>query len=73
MKFQNVYCSQCGQGFGPGDSGFSHCRDHSAPSFDFVFEVQYLNGASNRRTPESIRWRWGGRRGDALTCLEDEP
>lgn len=38
MKFQNVYCSQCGQGFGPGDSGFSHCRDHSAPSFDFVFE-----------------------------------
>lgn len=47
MKFQNVYCSQCGQGFGPGDSGFSHCQDHSAsawltqtlpPPFDFVFE-----------------------------------
>lgn len=26
--FDNVYCSQCGQCFGPGDSGFSHCKDH---------------------------------------------
>lgn len=27
-KFQNVSCSQCGKGFGPGDSGYSHCSDH---------------------------------------------
>jgi hypothetical protein len=27
-KFQNVSCSQCGQSFGPGNSGFSHCADH---------------------------------------------
>lgn len=30
MKFQNVYCSQCGQGFGPGDEGFSSCKSHGA-------------------------------------------
>ncbi len=28
-KFQNVSCSQCGQEFGPGDQGFSHCEDHN--------------------------------------------
>lgn len=27
-RYEAVYCSQCGQCFGPGDSGFSHCRDH---------------------------------------------
>lgn len=27
-KFENVSCSQCGQEFGPGDHGFSHCRNH---------------------------------------------
>ena len=28
MKFAETFCSQCGQAFGPGDSGFSHCSDH---------------------------------------------
>lgn len=27
-RFQCVFCSQCGQAFGPGDSGFSHCNSH---------------------------------------------
>jgi hypothetical protein len=27
-RFQNVYCSQCGRGFGPGDSGYSSCKEH---------------------------------------------
>lgn len=27
-KFDNVFCSQCGQDFGPGDHGYSHCQDH---------------------------------------------
>ena len=31
-KFANVSCSQCGQDFGPGDHGYSHCIDHAAPS-----------------------------------------
>lgn len=28
-KFQNTSCSNCGRGFGPGDSGFSHCESHA--------------------------------------------
>ena len=27
-KFENVSCSQCGQYFGQGEHGFSHCEDH---------------------------------------------
>ncbi len=27
--FVNVYCSQCGRDFGPGEHGFSHCRNHA--------------------------------------------
>ena len=27
-RYQMVYCSQCGEGFGPGDHGFSHCESH---------------------------------------------
>jgi len=27
-KFKTTYCSSCGATFGPGNSGFSHCRDH---------------------------------------------
>ena len=28
--FPRTSCSQCGQEFGPGDHGFSHCQDHTA-------------------------------------------
>lgn len=27
-KFSNVTCSQCGRSFGPGDHGFSRCKNH---------------------------------------------
>jgi len=27
-KFGNTSCSQCGEWFGPGEHGFSHCKDH---------------------------------------------
>lgn len=27
--FANVYCSGCGQKFGPGNAGFSRCADHA--------------------------------------------
>lgn len=27
-KFKQTYCSQCGEAFGPGDHGYSHCKDH---------------------------------------------
>jgi hypothetical protein len=28
-RFANVACSQCGQTFGAGDEGFSHCHQHA--------------------------------------------
>lgn len=28
-KFDEVSCSQCGRTFGPGDYGFSRCKDHA--------------------------------------------
>ncbi|WP_230971887.1 hypothetical protein [Burkholderia anthina] len=28
-RFANVYCSGCGQKFGPGNAGFSGCADHT--------------------------------------------
>ncbi|MBN3744643.1 hypothetical protein G3N96_04230 [Burkholderia sp. Se-20373] len=27
-RFENIGCSECGRGFGPGNAGFSHCSDH---------------------------------------------
>lgn len=27
-RFADVSCSHCGQSFGPGDHGFSHCENH---------------------------------------------
>ena len=32
LKFQKTFCSQCSGVFGPGDSGFSHCEDHTQTS-----------------------------------------
>lgn len=29
-KFAHVYCSQCGGEFGPGNHGYSDCKDHAA-------------------------------------------
>jgi DnaJ-class molecular chaperone len=31
-RFEQTFCSQCGGSFGPGDSGFSHCADHTQTS-----------------------------------------
>lgn len=28
-RFDKTYCSQCGGEFGPGDQGYSHCKDHA--------------------------------------------
>lgn len=27
-RFPQTWCSSCGEEFGPGDSGYSHCEDH---------------------------------------------
>ena len=31
-KFPVTWCSRCGQEFGPGDHGFSHCENHGERS-----------------------------------------
>lgn len=28
-RYPNIYCSQCGRSFGPGNFGYSHCSDHA--------------------------------------------
>ncbi len=28
-RFDQTGCSQCGRTFGPGNHGFSHCKDHA--------------------------------------------
>ena len=42
-RFANVSCSQCGQEFGPGDHGFSHCENH----MDLTPNVFYPDPASS--------------------------
>jgi hypothetical protein len=37
MKFQNTFCSQCGGEFGPGDHGYSHCKNHSNARINVEF------------------------------------
>lgn len=39
-RFPEVSCSQCGQSFGPGDSGFSHCRDHQPATQAAPMEIK---------------------------------
>lgn len=29
LQFDETGCSQCGRTFGPGNHGFSHCKDHA--------------------------------------------
>jgi hypothetical protein len=44
MKFQNTFCSQCGEEFGPGDHGYSHCSNHRLPSSTTTtFERELMN------------------------------
>ncbi|KVU48195.1 hypothetical protein WK69_10825 [Burkholderia ubonensis] len=37
-RFPRTYCSQCGQCFGPGNGGFSHCSDHRTATLRIVRE-----------------------------------
>lgn len=42
MQFDNTSCSQCGNSFGPGDQGYSHCKDHQKETMKNS-ESQYIN------------------------------
>ena len=50
MKFEKTYCSQCGAEFGPGDSGYSHCKDHRARAGQPIGARQTVGG--DRLKPE---------------------
>lgn len=46
-RFTSTYCSQCGEEFGPGDHGYSHCSDHwekpLPPARHFCKEVELIH------------------------------
>ena len=48
MKFEKTFCSQCGGEFGPGNEGYSRCKDHQ----------RYANhyGYSDVTPYEVVRW-----------------
>ena len=52
FKFPEVFCSQCGEGFGPGDNGFSHCESHAGL---FPTEPHTFGPADWVRTFEEIK------------------
>lgn len=48
-KYPTTGCSQCGQTFGAGDSGYSACKDHRrAPSRSEIAAMQALPAAIKR-------------------------
>ena len=44
-KFTNIYCSQCGQSFGLGASGFSACKDHQGKANPGDWRDTYIRPA----------------------------
>lgn len=42
--FATVYCSQCGNAFGPGPAGFSSCKEHRKPDPEIEFFSRELKG-----------------------------
>lgn len=62
FRFPNVSCSQCGSDFGPGDSGFSSCREHQRRPADLERKAD----AAIQRTGE-IAQAWGARLPTART------
>lgn len=59
-KFENVSCSQCGQEFGPGDHGFSHCQNHRPEGWPPFREGQVVEIKGNKHLGlhrvESCEW-----------------
>jgi hypothetical protein len=54
MKFAITYCSQCGQQFGPGDSGYSHCTDHQPKEQTMIRHADVLAFCRASPTTEEI-------------------
>jgi len=43
-KFQSVSCSQCGESFGPGNHGFSHCQNHEGKTPEVIACITQMRG-----------------------------
>lgn len=53
-KYKNVSCSQCGNKFGPGDSGYSSCKQHKGktPVSDREVSERKLTAAEKKKREE---------------------
>jgi hypothetical protein len=58
-KFDKTFCSQCGQEFGPGDHGFSHCSDHQGKIIGQSGPLSALQETAPS-AGEPKRWHWTG-------------
>jgi len=59
-RFPITYCSQCGEEFGPGEQGYSHCNDHPGgkniiQSSAFDDDAYYIYNASTLEVVEVVR------------------
>ncbi len=58
-KFKETFCSHCGEGFGPGDSGFSSCEQHPGWRRDRLLKRQAAarkGAATRRRNQDATNW-----------------
>ncbi|MCU4119356.1 hypothetical protein [Variovorax sp. N23] len=57
-RFPNVSCSQCGQDFGPGNEGFSHCSDHAKakPFYAELADEQITEIATVEHAAGRLAW-----------------
>lgn len=74
FKYQNVSCSQCGDEFGPGDHGYSHCADHglSNDAKDRIKQAisnEERPTASSKHTPGP--WHMGAGNGEGGIFADD--
>lgn len=53
-RYRYTICSQCGQDFGPGDEGFSHCSDHEGKRPAFTSALDAMERSKFRATDEAV-------------------
>jgi hypothetical protein len=56
-KYKNVSCSQCGNKFGPGNSGFSSCKEHKGKTAvaDDKVDERKLSTAEKKKREEVVK------------------
>lgn len=71
-RFQQVYCSQCGGSFGPGNAGFSHCSDHIATRWhELKCDPEVFDAVASGIKTHEIRFDDRGYKvGDGLRLLK---